>query len=470
MIRDVIPPYMHLEWGSFTIYPDVIYQTNDGTCLEWEVARIKVGENWKVSYKVSSSQLGWVPVGVYPDARVSYIKWNNQYVIHPFPEVMVHVILPPIDPTAIGPPKDLRTSVESKTDILLDWTPPDEPTISHYLIYRSMGQRNFDFTSPIHDTSNDVDPRRTDWLDKGAADVSAPREYYYVVRAVDNGGSVSNTSNTAGKWTRTFEAGLNAFSLPLEPYFPLNVGELGSEIPKAEFIRRVRSDGGWDTHTVGTKGAIADEEALVGKGYEISVSGQTSYTFVGFPGSMMSFHEGFGDVVGFRKGLLADVQGSDITITWLSLSGASEYEIYRSSTRDGLFDEALQPAATVPASLDYYVDNGALLSGTEYYYWVVPIDSAGNAGSSTYSIGVWIGIYQKGSDTISSPLKLRVQIWIDGLCELNEDIVGIAYLIKDVWKFHSREMPASVYNTAFEQAFGYQISNENDVQLVFIGH
>jgi hypothetical protein len=177
MIRDVIPPYIHLEWGSFSIFPDAIYQTMEGYFLEWEVARIKVGENWKVSYRVCSSQLGWVPVGIYPESRVSYIKWNNQYVNHPFPEVKVHVILPPTDPRVIGPPKDLRTSVSGNTDIRLDWTPPDDPMVSHYLIYRSEEQRDFNFTSPIHDTSNDVDPRRTEWLDAGAADVSAPMQH-----------------------------------------------------------------------------------------------------------------------------------------------------------------------------------------------------------------------------------------------------------------------------------------------------
>jgi hypothetical protein len=470
MIRDVIPPYMELEWGSFSTYPDVIYNTIEGTCLEWEVARIKVGESWKVSYRVRSSQLGWVPVGVYPDSRVSYIKWNNQHVNHPFPEVLVHVILPPTHPTMTGPPKDLRTSVVGNKDISLDWTPPDEPTLSHYLIYRSIDQRDFDFSSPIHDTSNDANPRQTDWLDVGAADVGAPREYYYVVRAVDAGGSVSNTSNTAGKWTKTFEAGLNAFSLPLEPFQSLNVSELGNEIPNAEFIRRIRSDGGWDTHIVGMKGLVSDEEALVGKGYEISVVKETRYTFVGFPGSMISFHEGFGDSTAFRKSLMASVQDSNIRVAWQPLPGASKFAVYRSATRDGLFAEAMHPKAVVSAPLDYFVDVGAVLSGTEYYYWVVPVDSAGNEGSSTYSIGVWMGEYQKGSDTISSPLKLPVQISIAGICVLNEDIVGMAYLIKGVWKFHSREMPVSVYNSVYEQAGGYQISSGKDVRLFFIGY
>jgi hypothetical protein len=83
---------------------------------------------------------------------------------------------------------------------------------------------------------------------------------------------------------------------------------------------------------------------------------------------------------------------------------------------------------------------------------------------------VWIGIYQKGSDSISSPLKLPVQLSIDGVCELDVDIVGMAYLIKGVWKFHSREMPASVYDSVLEQSLGYQISSEKDIRLVFIGY
>jgi hypothetical protein len=135
-----------------------------------------------------------------------------------------------------------------------------------------------------------------------------------------------------------------------------------------------------------------------------------------------------------------------------------------------LFDEAIQPLATVPASLASFTDVDAILLESEYYYWVVPINAAGERGSSTYSVGVWVGTYQKGSDTVSSPLKLQDETTIDEMCDANKYIVGIAYLIKGVWKFHSREMPASAYNSVFAQSLGYQISSENDVQLVFIGY
>jgi len=469
MIRDVIPPYIHLRYGSFSMRPDVITLTMEGTFFEWNVAKIRVGENWKVSYQVTSSKLGWVPVGVYPEARVSYMKWNKEYASHPFPDVKVHVVQPPSG-SATGPPKNLKASVQNDKDIRLDWDPPNEPTVSHYLIYRSENQREFDFSNPIHATSSDTDPTRTDWLDAGAADLGAPREYYYLVRAVDMDGLASTTSNTAGKLTRAFEAGLNTFSLPLGPYSPLNVSELVKEIPNTEFIRGINVEGGWDTQIAGEGEMTSDGEALVGKGYEISLSAKTTHTFVGFPGSMISFGEGLGESIAFRKGLTADVQGSNITLTWQPLLNASGYEIYKSSMRSGLFDEALQPIANVPASSSFYTDVSVALHGTEHYYWIIPIDSTGERGSSTYSVGVWIGNYQKGTDTISSPLKLSVQLSIDGLCELNDDIVGIAYLTRGVWKFHAREMPSSVYDTIFEQSMGYQISSKENVQLVFIGY
>lgn len=467
MIRDVIPPYIHLIYNSFSNWPDVMYNTGDGTFFEWNVARIRVGQIWRVSYQVTSSKPGWVPVGVYPEARVSYIRWNNEYASHPFPDVKVHVVHPPTESPA-GPPKNLRTMVENDKDIRLDWDPPNEPTVSHYLIYRSEDQREFDFTKPIYDTSNDMNPTRTDWLDAGAAEINAPKEYYYTVRAMNTNDSLSTTSNTAGKWTRTFEAGLNSFSLPLEPFTPIYVGDLTNGVPNVEFIRSMRSDGGWETHIAGTKGAI-NEEAMVGKGYEISLSARTTCTFVGFPGSMISFREGVGESTAFRKGLKAEVQGSDVHITWQSASGALEYEIFRSTTRDGLFSEALQPVATVSASVTSYIDGGVALPGTDHYYWIMPTDSTGERGSSTYSIGVWIGTYHEGMDTVSPPLKPESQIWIDQLCELHDDIVGMAFLIQGHWKFHAKEMPSKVYDTLFQQSAGYQISTNASIRIVFIG-
>lgn len=468
MIRDVIPPYIHVNHLSFTIRPDVIYETMGVTYFEWNVARVRVGESWKASYKATCSKPGWVSVGVYPESRVSYVRWNNEEASHPFPDTKIHVILPPSGPP-IAPPRNLRTSVQNDVDIRLEWDPPDVPTVSHYLIYRSENQREFDFADSIHSTSGDPDPTRTDWTDVGAAGPSAPREYYYVVRAMGTNGSISNTSNTAGKWTKAFRAGRDSFSLPLEPFSPVNVSQLANDIPNAEFVRWMGTDGKWVTHFAGTRQGVNDKVALVGRGFEISLTAASNYTFTGLPGSMIQYHEGFGESVPFRKGLTADVQGADITLGWKPLSGASAYEVYRSTSRDGLFKEGIHPKATVPATSNSYTDTGIALPDRKHYYWIVPVDSGGKRGSSTYSIGVWIEGYESGTDTLSIPLKLPDEVWIDDLCEMSNDIAGIIHMMKGYWRLHAREMPRMVYDAIVEQGVGYQISTTGEVQLIFVG-
>ncbi len=464
MIRDVIPSHIHVDYGSFSVFPDVIYNNTDGTVFEWNVSEVKVNESWKTSYEVTCSQLGWVPVGVYPKARVSYINWNNENASMPFPDTEIHVVLPPPNP-----PKNLRTSVENGVDIRLDWDPPVASNVSYYLVYRSEHQRGFNFTTPIHNTSLDANPARTNWTDVGAADPTAPMEYYYIIRVVDSLGSVSTTSNTAGKWTKSFRAGRDSFSLPLEPYYPINVSQLVNEIPNTEFIRWMDGSGKWVTHTVGMGPGVNDNVALLGRGYEISLSAASNCTFVGLPGSMISYREGFGEPIQFREGLAANVQGTNVSLNWQPLPGVSSYEVYRSTKRAGLFDDALQPIKTLPAGFTNHTDIGIALPGKEFYYWIIPIGAGGERGSGTYSVGVWIEEYQLGSDTFALPLKLPVQVWIDEFCEMSPDIVGIIHMMIGYWRLHAREMPRTVYDAVVEQAVGYQISTEGLVQLVFIG-
>ncbi|UCD91678.1 MAG: VWA domain-containing protein, partial [Methanobacteriota archaeon] len=464
MIRDVVPPYIHVDYGSFSVFPDITYNNTDGTVFEWNVSEVMVNESWKVSYDVTCSQLGWVPVGVYPKARVSYINWNEQGTSMPFPNTTIHVILPPP-----SHPKNLRTSVVNDVDIRLDWDPPDASNVSHYLIYRSLHQRQFNFTIIEYDTSNDSVPARTNWTDTGAADPSKPREYYYIVRVVDSSGSVSTTSNTAGKWTKSFRSGRDTFSLPLEPFSSTNVSQFANDIQNTEFIRWLDGNGQWVTHTRGMGPGVNDNTTFLGESYEISLTAATNYTFVGLPGSMISYTEGFGETLQFREGLTADVLGSDISLEWQPLPGVASYKIYRSTKRDGLFEATLQPIKTLPASFTNHTDVGVALPGKEFYYWVIPIDPAGVNGSGTYSIGVWIEEYQMGSGAFALPLKLPVQVWIDEFCDMSPDILGIVHMMNGFWRLHAREMPKLVYDAVAEQAVGYQILTGGSVQLIFIG-
>ncbi|MCK4443175.1 MAG: VWA domain-containing protein, partial [Thermoplasmata archaeon] len=371
MIRDVVPPHIHVDYGSFTIFPDQVYNDTDGVVFEWNVSQILVNESWTVSYQATCSQLGWVPVGVYPRSRVEYVKWNNENSTIPFPDTMILVILPPI-----GPPDNLRTSVIG-TDIRLDWTAPDDANVSYYLIYRSEHQTEFDFENPTHNTISDADPTGTNWTDAGAAGPGAPREYYYTIRAVDVNGTVSTTSNTAGKWTKAFQPGLNSFSLPLEPYSSTNISQLAEDIAGTDIIRWMDGNGKWVTHTTGMGQGVNDAVAVLGRAYEISLSTWTNHTFVGFPGSMISHSEGLGDSIAFRKSLTLTVLGTNVTLNWQPLPGASAYEIYRSTQRDGLFDDSILPTGTVAATTNEFTDFGLALPGRQFYYWVIPIGPGG---------------------------------------------------------------------------------------------
>jgi hypothetical protein len=464
MIKDVVPSHIHVDYGSFSIFPDEIYNNTDGLVFEWNVSQILVNESWTVSYDATCSQLGWVPIGVYPKAKVDYVKWNNDNASMPFPDTKIQCVLPPI-----GPPEDLRSSVESNADIRLDWTPPSQATASYYLIYRSEHQTEFDFTNPTYNTSLDADPTRTNWTDLGAAAPGAPREYYYTIRVVDTNGSSSTTSNTAGKWTKSFDPGSSSFSLPLEPFSQTNISQLATDILNTDLIRSMDVNGRWVTHLTGSGQGVNDAVAEVGEAYEISVSSWTNHTFVGFPGSMISHREGFGDSIAFGKSLTLAVLRTNITLSWQLLPGASEYHIYRSNKRDGLFAQSLQPIGMVLGPTTDFTDFGLAVPGQQFYYWIIPLTSGGERGSGTYSIGVWIGDYRTGSDTLAITLKLSSTLGIDGICDTSGDIVGLSYMTSGVWKFHAKEMPAGVYDIVMVQSNGYQLSTTAAIYYIFVG-
>ncbi len=354
-------------------------------------------------------------------------------------------------------------------DVLLFWTTPG-PNISHYLIYRAMDQREFNFTDPLYNTSTDVSPLRTNWTDAGAANATSPKEYYYVVRAVDELGLKSITSNTAGKWTKKFPSGLSSFSLPLEPLTTHNVSWYANNMPNVTHIRWMDSSGHWVTHDKGMGEGNNDIPVVLGRGYEISLTSSTTYTFTGYPASMIRYREGYGDSTSFRKSLSAHADGSNVVLNWDLRTGASEYRIFRSEVRNGLHNLSLQPMASVPSSQNTWVDSDVLSSAGEYYYMVIPVDSQGRLGSSTYSVGVVTMQYRAGSDTFALPLGAEVHS-LDWYCDQISNVVGIAHMMKGYWKLHAREMPENVYDADALQGEGYQISVDGATTThTFVGY
>ena len=471
MVRDILPPHIHYIPGSFRDHnsnpcpPDVITINPDGsTVLDWDVEEILIQQSWIVKFEVTSSLDGYVPVGMYPDSRVNYTNWDNKNVTTPFPATFVDVLIPePINPPTLGIDTD-------QSDVRLHWTKPGA-NVSHYLIYRALDQREFDFTNPyistLTDSDNGIMPKRTTWNDTGAAS-SDPRECYYVIRAVGDLGTKSLTSNTVGKWTKSFDSGMNTFSLPLEPIGERSIVWYADSIPNTAYIDWMNDTGHWVRQWKGGPVSRTDPVEM-GEGFEIYLSAPSTFTFVGSPASMIKYREGLGDSLDFRKGLIAAVFQDNVHLYWKPTPGAIGYRVYRSDNRTGLHDTSLEPIVTIGSI--FWKDLGAMSQSTNWYYMVVPIYEGGKEGSSTYSIGVFAMEYQSGSDTFALPLEPEEVHSLDWYCDNIPNVVGIVHLMKGYWRLHAREMPEGVYDAEAGQGEGYQISfYGGTTSYTFIGH
>lgn len=372
-------------------------------------------------------------------------------------------------PAMIPAPRNLTTTATGE-DILLNWESPLSPLVDYYLVYRHNDQREFDFTSPVYDTFLDPNPLRTNWTDVGADGPGSPQEYYYVVRAANIDGRKSITSNTAGKWTRSFSEGRDAFSLPLEPFVNRNVSWYSENIPGAEFVRWMNATGHWVTHYPSMGEGVNDIPAIMGDSYEVSLSSPINFTFCGYPASMIRFREGLGDPLAFGKSLSAKVDGNDINLSWEAVAGADSYLVFRSEERRGLHNLSLLPMAN--STETYWMDSGVIGGGrSEYYYMVIPSDSSGELGSSTYGVGVFTEEYQSGTDTFALPLKPVEPHSLDWYSDNIPNVVGMIHLMKGYWRLHAIEMPEGVYDVEALQGEGYQSSIDGaTTTYTFVGY
>ncbi|UCH88835.1 MAG: VWA domain-containing protein, partial [Thermoplasmata archaeon] len=102
MVRDVLPDYINVVHGSFRVEPGSIptspvpariEENPTNTSMHWDIAEILINQSWLVSFEVTSSKVGWVPVGVYPDSRILYTNWNFERIYaFSLPEVWIEVL------------------------------------------------------------------------------------------------------------------------------------------------------------------------------------------------------------------------------------------------------------------------------------------------------------------------------------------------------------------------------------------
>ncbi|UCF07304.1 MAG: VWA domain-containing protein, partial [Thermoplasmata archaeon] len=409
MVRDVLPPWIDLVEGSFSKDPDVNYINETGyRILEWNISAIRIDENWEVMFQIKSNEIGWVRSNDLNTSRVYYRNCYDNDIFVLFPESLLHVLPPPPQPPTLY----IDVSPNGNNTILY-WDPPATPGITHYLIYRSTSQTDFDFNSVWVNTSSDKEtgepetiPLRRMWNDTGAASMLAPQEFYYVIRAVNNLSEVSSTSRTVGKWTKSFSQGVSTFSLPLEPIDPLFTDNLTLSMNAVHIKYMDPATHMWIQHDFG-EGNTHNVEMKLGEGYEVKFASQTNYTFCGMPGAMISYDDDNGfsgfDPNSNAKNLTVSVEpDGDVNLTWqepASMGAGDCYEVYYSNSRDGFFRtlgihyDLACPPVNYGTNTTTIAGLGASNPAARLYFMVVTMNASGIRGTSTYSIGIWTEEY-----------------------------------------------------------------------------
>ncbi|UCE74883.1 MAG: hypothetical protein JSV56_04060 [Methanomassiliicoccales archaeon] len=393
----------------------------------------------------------------------------------------------------IPPPKLYINTSQDGKDAVLNWDPPSVPGIDHYLIYRAKSQTDFDFNNVWINTLRDAGfgeslpiPLRTMWNDSNSTNpenaTNYEEQYYYIIRAVNTYGQASRTSRTVGKWTKAFSEGVSTFSIPLEPFWNLTADDYLMDMG-ATYIKWMDSGNHiWVKHG---DGSVNDGPMRLGEGYEVKFAHQTNYTFCGMPAAMISYSDGSG-FLGFdsdseAKSLKVEVDsGGNVNLSWkepASMGSGDRYEVYYSNSRDGFFGTLGEHYFYVCSPIDFGTNftthNGALANNprTRLYYMVVPFNSKGIKGASTYSIGIWTEKYLVQYDTFGIPLKLNDDQTADWYCSSINHTVGINYfnISEQRWCWHSTRMPAGAYDPVIEMTNGYQISTSNATKFIFIG-
>jgi hypothetical protein len=371
-------------------------------------------------------------------------------------------------------------------NIILNWTVSDTTGLSHYLIYRSTSQIDFNFSSPWvrtdMDSDNGIIPFRSMWNDTNSASELAEKEYYYTIRAVFNSGEISQSTRTVGKYTKIFPQGISTFSLPLEPLTTRNT-EFYSQDMNASYIKWIDPiNHTWVQHDKGS--LINNTQITLGKGYEIEFTLQTKYTFCGLPGAMILYDDvsmGFKTDSSFEaQSLSATVNSfsSTIVLNWqqpANIGTMDKFHVLRSNERDGFWGTlgiSYIELAVLPYNSLSYLDSGNASQGTEYYYMIVPINSStGEWGSGSYSVGVWTSANILGYDTFGFPLKIKNSFTADWYCDEIQNSVGINYfnITFQRWNWHATSMPEGAFDPQIEFTLGYQISVSSSTKYSFIG-
>jgi hypothetical protein len=346
------------------------------------------------------------------------------------------------------------------------------------LIYRSDTPTGFDFSNPYFNTSNQLFPLLNEWVDVNHHQDTD--EQYYCLRTVNTHGWPGYSSITVGKYAKTFPKGYNSFSLPLEPFDQVNAHKFLQDLsrPQGSSMSEIDSMTTIYTYDLDTQQWLGHPKFLpedidnfqieFGNGYMIYTPDEVEYTFTGYPGTMIRYIDILFTDHQFHESVDIEITGNLVNITWNTVDNAVEYKVYRASQRTGI--NYSNPFSITSNAQEMF----GLTTDLEYYFTIIPIDTYGRFGSSTYSIGLSLIDLNEGYNTIGSKLKPEIKIEADHVLEIYFyiDIETIYYynVAFQAWQGHPRFIPESVDNFEFKVADAYMTYVYSDkVRIIIIG-
>ncbi len=365
------------------------------------------------------------------------------------------------------PPSNLTTAVQG-SDITLSWTPSPSFGIDYYKVYAGNAPRLMDLNTPIGSTP--FGSSTPVWTHFGGA---SNQEHYYLVRAYNSTyGLESYTSNTAGIFAIQFEQGRNAFSLPLEPFNLTYVSDLWNRIPGSQSLFWMGPDDRWvEYEGPGYPDVVAEN----GNGYMVDLLQDVRFVFTGLPGSMIKCKDGFGFDSAARGNLNGIYGNYRVLLQWSRpTQNGTYFRVLRSDSRDGFFEQGgYREIGTISFSTTplYYADLDPFSDSDNVFYMIVPVDPSGRNGSSSFSLAVIRMEFGPGIVSFGIPVRTFEIHSVDSISTSLDPVVGVSYFTDGIWKFHSKEMPSSVYYAPITQGEGYQMSVDlnGPVTIEFIG-
>lgn len=254
-------------------------------------------------------------------------------------------------------------------------------------------------------------PAGTTYTDAGLTNGTT---YYYVVDAVNSAGASSNSNQASAMPTAPQSAppvptGLQATAGNAQ----VSLSWSASTGATSYSVKRSTTNGGPYTQIATPSGTSYTDTGLTnGTTYYYVVAAVNSAGSSANSSQASATPTAPVNVPSVPTGLTATPGNAQVSLSWTASSGATSYNVKRSTTSGGPYTTIASPSTTS------YTDTG-LTNGTTYYYVVAAVNSAGSSANSS-----------QVSATPSAPAGTQVQVIVDPLSDrhpINPNIYGGSY-------------------------------------------